>query len=101
MKHYFHPEARTEFLESIRYYEAQRPGLGQRFLGPIRETIRRIQDRPSMYRVVSETRRQCRVPRFPFGIIYRTENHRIEIIAVMHPHRKPGYWRDRSMTRHP
>ena len=99
MKHWFHPEAREEFLESVRYYELQQPGLGRRFLETVTETIRRIQDHPNMHRVVSGTWRQCRVHRFPFGIIYRVENRRIEIVAVMHLHRKPGYWQDRSMPR--
>jgi hypothetical protein len=27
----FHPEAEQEFLEAISYYEAEVPGLGERF----------------------------------------------------------------------
>jgi len=101
MKCWFHPEARAEFLESVRYYEEQQSGLGRRLLEAVSETIRRIQAHPSMYRVVSGTWRQCRVPRFPFGIIYRVGNRRVEIIAVMHLHRKPGYWRHRGEEPNP
>jgi plasmid stabilization system protein ParE len=96
MRLWFHPEAKAEFLESVQYYESQQPGLGRRFLGAVRETLHRIQTHPNMYRVVSGAWRQCRVSRFPFGIIYRVEDRRIEIIAVMHLHRKPGYWDHRS-----
>ena len=96
MRYWFHAEARRELLESVRYYEEQQAGLGRRFLEAATETIGRIQAHPNVYRVVSGTWRQCRVPRFPFGIVYRVANRRVEIIAVMHLHRRPGYWRYRA-----
>ncbi len=52
MNHWFHPEARAEFLASVRYYESQRPGLGRRFLDAVTDTIRRIEAHPKRYRVV-------------------------------------------------
>lgn len=98
MKCWFHPEARIEFLESIIYYESQQTGLGRRFLEAVIEAVRRIEAHPRMYRLVDQTCRQCRIPRFPFGIIYRVKNRRIEIIAVMHLHRRPGYWQNRNRS---
>ena len=99
MKHWFHSEARHELLESVRYYESQQSGLGGRFLAAVANAIRQIQTHSSMYREVGDSWRQCRVARFPFGIIYRVRNQRIEIIAVMHLHRRPGYWQDRTAKR--
>jgi len=96
MKCWFHPEARLEFLESVAYYESQQAGLGQRFLEAVSEAVRRIQARPDMYRLIDQAWRQCRIPRFPFGIIYRVKHRRIQIIAVMHLHRRPGYWQKRG-----
>jgi len=96
MRYWFHPAARIELLESIRYYESQQLGLGGRFLEAVTDAFNRIQAHPSMYRRISDTWRQCRIPRFPFGIIYRLRDRRIEIIAVMHLHRKPGYWQSRT-----
>jgi plasmid stabilization system protein ParE len=98
MKCWFHPEARIEFLESVIYYESQQTGLGRRFHEDVEEAVRRIQLHPNMYRLVGQTWRQCRIPKFPFGIIYRIKNRRIEIIAVMHLHCKPGYWQNRSSS---
>jgi hypothetical protein len=43
----FHPEARMEFLESIRYYEAQQAGLGRRFAQAVRQAVYR---RPCCWR---------------------------------------------------
>ena len=96
MKVWFHPQARVELLESVAYYEAQRIGLGERFLAGVTEAIHRIERHPNMYPRVSAGERQCRIPRFPYGLVYTVTAHRIEIYAVVHLHRKPGYWRDRT-----
>ena len=96
MNHWFHPEARTELLESLAYYNLQQAGLGQRFLDSLIEGLNRITAHPELYRVVIGNWRQCRIPRFPYGLIYRVRNRKIEIIAVMHLHRNPGYWKDRT-----
>jgi len=101
VNHWFHPEARAEFLGSIRYYESQQSGLGRRFLDAVTDAIRRVEAHPNRYRVVSGLWRQCRVSRFPFGLIYRVRNDRIEIIAVMHLRRQPGYWEHRTTPQSP
>jgi toxin ParE1/3/4 len=33
--------------------------------------------------------------RFPYIVAYRIAEHRVEVLAVAHGHRKPGYWSDR------
>jgi hypothetical protein len=40
---------------------------------------------------------RCRyvMKRFPFVVVYRVTTDRIEIIAVAHGSRKPGYWKKR------
>jgi hypothetical protein len=38
---------------------------------------------------------RCRVNRFPYGLVYEVSGEEIVIVAVMHLHRRPGYWRDR------
>ena len=97
MKVWFHPEARTELLESIIYYDLQEPDLGQRLLDGLIEGLHRIAAYPKMYRKIASDWRQCRIPRFPFGLIYRVRRRRIEIIAVMHLNRDPGYWKGRTV----
>ncbi len=39
--------------------------------------------------------RRCLTNHFPYGIIYCIEADEILILAVMHLHRKPGYWKER------
>ncbi|MEW6356327.1 MAG: type II toxin-antitoxin system RelE/ParE family toxin [Planctomycetota bacterium] len=94
----FHPAAMAELFEAARYYESQQPGLGRHFFAAVREATNRIQTFPLLYRALEGDIRQCRVPRFPYGLIYRPRPERIEIIAVMHLHRDPGYWKSRVQS---
>jgi toxin ParE1/3/4 len=34
--------------------------------------------------------------RFPFALIYRIERDEVQILAVAHHSRRPGYWRERE-----
>lgn len=91
----FHEEARAEFTAGARYYEQQRRGLGLRFVAEMEETLARIVRAPHLHRTVDGDIRKVRVRRFPYGVIYRERGRVIEVVAVMHLHRRPGYWRRR------
>jgi hypothetical protein len=39
--------------------------------------------------------RKCRLTTFPYALIFRGDQD-IDIIAVMHLRRQPGYWKDRA-----
>ena len=92
----FHPEARAEFHQSARYYELQEAGLGRRFVEAVRAAVQQIRQRPGMYREIEKGIRQCLVVRFPYGIIFHEPEGKVEILAVMHLHREPGYWKERA-----
>ena len=91
----FHPGARAELRESLRYYETQQTGLGKRFLSAVRSATERIERHPLMYKTLEDDIRQCRVRHFPYGLIYRARGGQLQIIADMHLHREPGYWKQR------
>ncbi len=94
MKFYqFHPEALQEADEAASFYQSQQSGLETRFLEALEDAITRIQRNPLLYRRIDGEARKCRLLRFPYGIIYRSKEDYIEIIAVMHLRRQPGYWK--------
>ncbi|OGQ98465.1 MAG: plasmid stabilization protein [Deltaproteobacteria bacterium RIFOXYD12_FULL_57_12] len=92
----FDPDARTEFLAAIRYYEDSQPDLGRRFRSAVAATVQRIAESPLRYRVLHAPFRRYLLSKFPFAIIYSIEPDHIRVIAVAHTKRKPGYWLSRT-----
>ena len=77
----FHPEAREELIEAAGYYENQQALLGRQFFVSIHDSIDHIKSFPSLYREIEPGIRQCRVSRFPYGLIYRAREDEI-IFAI-------------------
>jgi len=96
MKLRWHREARFEAGAAARFYAERQPGLDRRFLDILEDALHRIRRHPEMYQRVAGDVHKCKLPRFPYGIIYRTKPEAIEILAVMHLKREPGYWKARS-----
>jgi plasmid stabilization system protein ParE len=94
--YFFHPEAITEADVAAVFYEERQKGLGARFVAALDDAIDRICRNPKIYKQVEAGARKCRLMRFPYGVIFREGEEAIEIIAVMHLRREPGYWRART-----
>ena len=92
----FHPEAETEFLEAIEYYESCAPGLGEDFSLEVYSTVQNILSYSQAWPIVEGNVRRCLTSRFPYGILYSIESDRVYILAVMHLHRHPDYWQSRK-----
>jgi len=65
------------------------------FLDELAHAIDRIGDAPGQFpEYVFGTRRMV-LQRFPYLVVFREASSGVEIVAVAHGHRRPGYWRDR------
>lgn len=91
----FHPEAEAEMMSAASFYETQQRDLGKRFLASLQNAIDRIQVNPLLYQEIDNGVRRCLTMTFPFGVIFRIMPDSFVIIAVMHLHREPGYWKNR------
>lgn len=96
MSYSFHPAAEEEFLEAIDYYERCREGLGVQFAHEVHAAIDRILAHPGAWPVLNGEVRRCQAASFPYGIVYAETEAGICILAVMHLHRQPDYWRGRE-----
>jgi toxin ParE1/3/4 len=93
MKYRFHPAAEAEHLEQVAFYESCQQGLGSRYRTHFLRTIQRICDTPSQYPVEHPPDiRRARLRLFPLTVIYRERNGTIQVIAIAHYRRRPGYW---------
>lgn len=96
MKWSFHPEAEAEFHAAIDYYEECESGLGEDFAIEVHATIQNILACPKAWLTLDGDIRRCLTRRFPYGVLYSIETEGIFILAVMHLHRHPDYWKHRK-----
>ncbi|MBU0991742.1 MAG: type II toxin-antitoxin system RelE/ParE family toxin [Proteobacteria bacterium] len=88
----YHPEAKNEIQEAIKWYDRKADGLGLEFVFEVRQAETTILQDPEVWPFyVYETRRYL-LKRFPFAIVYLVSRGEIQIIAVAHGKRKPAYW---------
>jgi len=91
----FHREAEEEFLGAIDYYEERGENLGLDFAVEVHAAIARATEHPKAWPVVEGEVRRSLTTRFPYGVLYSQEPDGIFILAVMHLHRGPDYWKHR------
>jgi len=91
----FHPEAQNEFVAAAQFYENRTEGLGLDFTLTVQRAYERLLGHPASGAPFGRLLKRVLVPKFPYGLLYRVEPDRIYIVAVMHLHRRPGYWRSR------
>lgn len=99
MNYEFHPEALAEYQAAADYYAARQSGLELRFIESVELAIQRVREAPERWRILEEEVRRCLTRVFPYAILYIIESDYLLIIAVMHCHREPGYWRHRLKQR--
>ncbi len=89
------PAAETELTDAAALYDAQRPGLGDRFIAEFERVAALLVDNPALGTRVGGNLRTICLNRFPFCLIYRLKDSEIRIIAIAHQKRRPHYWRTR------
>jgi plasmid stabilization system protein ParE len=78
--------------------ESNEPGPGYQCAIEIVAAVERINANPGMWPILDHQIRRCLVHRFPYGVIYSVDEQKSQvlILAVMHLHRQPGYWSERT-----
>lgn len=90
-----HPEAAVEAQAAREWYDERGPALGKAFLAELDRAIDRIVESPDRWPKFRAGIRRYLMRRFPFMVIYRQIGEVIQVLAVAHARRKPGYWRHR------
>jgi plasmid stabilization system protein ParE len=89
------PEAEQDLAEAYAWYERQRTGLGEEFLGCVDGCIEAVCRSPGMYAVIHENYRRGLVRRFPYAIFYEHTNDVLTVYCIFHTARDPQKWRQR------
>ena len=96
-----HHEVEAELTDAIGWYERERERLGREFWDEVQRTIALISENPAIGGLVARSRvslpvRRVPLRRFPYFVIYRERPQDIQLVAIAHTSRRPGYWRSRN-----
>ena len=84
-------------MRSVLHPRERNPRAAEQFQVAIEECIDAIAEAPERYpEIEPRIRRRLVLHRFPYAVLYRIMADEVQIVAVMHLHRRPFYWRDRQ-----
>lgn len=92
----FHPDVSLEIKASYDWYQEKFNGLGEDFINELESAYQAIVEFSQTWPKFQKGFRRFLLSKFPFSVIYREENSKIYVVAVMHNSRRPGYWLDRT-----
>ncbi|HZH83426.1 MAG TPA: type II toxin-antitoxin system RelE/ParE family toxin [Phototrophicaceae bacterium] len=91
----FHPDAIAEGQAAYEWYRDRNPSAANAFVAEPDHAIRQIQDNSEGWPMHMHGTRKFLFRRFPYQMIYRIIESTIQVIAVAHGRRRPGYWKSR------
>lgn len=92
----FHPDAAVELRAAVEWYRTRSIRAGDEFIEELDLAIEMVLQSPTRWTRVFGPWRRYVLRRFPFLIVYREAATGIEIVAIAHGRRRPGYWRQRA-----
>ncbi len=90
-----HPLAADEAEAAERWYRERNETAATRFRRELDRAVDLVSDRPQGGSPYLGNTRRILLRRFPFFVVYRVLDERVQIVAVAHARRQPGYWRGR------
>jgi plasmid stabilization system protein ParE len=92
-----HEEAAAEYDAAFDWYLARSPDAALKFDAEFDRALAEIAQAPQRWvGGRPQGTRRCLLRKFPFLLIYRERSGgEIQIVAVAHTSRKPGYWKER------
>jgi len=90
-----HPEAINDAQQAYQWYRDRNEIAANAFRSEVERAIDLISKSPRRWPAYLHGTCRYLLMRFPFGIVYRHTGPSVQILAVAHGRRKPGYWRDR------
>jgi toxin ParE1/3/4 len=70
--------------------------VAENFLATFESKVRLIAEFPGVGTPTSKGRRLFPIGRYPYSILYRADDGVVQISAIAHHSRQPGYWRKRK-----
>lgn len=87
-----HPEAIAEARAARQWYASRSAGAAEAFVAELDVALDRIGEAPRTWPPYLAGTRRYLLRRFPFFVVFREVDDRVQIVAVAHARRQPGYW---------
>lgn len=91
----YHPESKTESREAIDFYWSRSRVAALDFRDELNTALLRLRKAPNSGSPYLHGTRRILLDRFPYSVVFRERLHDIQIIAIVHAKRRPGYWTKR------
>ena len=92
--------ALQDIQDATDWYNQQSNGLGSRFQKQVKSQVNNLKRNPHSYYVRYNDVRCMLVKKFPFLVhfVINSDEHTVEIFAVIHTSRHPRIWEQRNST---
>lgn len=91
-----HEEAAIEYDEAFDWYLQRSPDAARKFDAEVDRAFAEIVQSPRHWAAGPHYTRRFLLRQFPFTVVYRERVWgEIQIIAIAHTSRRPGYWKER------
>ncbi|TGL97994.1 type II toxin-antitoxin system RelE/ParE family toxin [Leptospira jelokensis] len=82
------PSAQLDITNAVNYYESKVPGLGNKLIAEIDNSLKKLETQPQIGVVIYKNFHQILTKKFPFRIIYTFQNDELHIYALFHQSRE-------------
>jgi plasmid stabilization system protein ParE len=83
------PEVESDLDDAYAWYQEQRPGLGEEFLGCVEAVLQSLRRTPNIHQCVHLEFRRALVRRFPYAVFFEAGVRTVTVHAVFHTSRSP------------
>ena len=90
-----HPAALVELKSAVTSYQEQNQTAALNFVAELDRAIDLVIASPGRWPSGEHGTRKFVLQRFPFAIIYRQKETAVQVLAIAHGRRRPGYWKER------
>lgn len=89
------PDAQLELVETLEWMAERSFDHAMGFDAAYAQVEQRIAEHPEWFPEIEPGIRRALIQRYRYAVLFMVRDAHILVVAVMHQHRRPGYWRDR------
>ena len=90
-----HPSALAELKSALSWYLERNETAAANFAAELDRAMDLVIGSPARWPAGEHGSRKFVLRRFPFAVVYRENQGVVQILAIAHGHRRPGYWKNR------